>query len=171
MSLVVLNGASGAGKTTIAEAIERGYGDAIKVFFMDRAGVPSEAEMVERYGSGEAWQKAVTFEWMSRLSPLVAEGEAVIFEGQTRFSFLAEAVTQAGIGDAVFILVDCDDETRRRRLSLDREQPELANADMMNWARFLRRQAATHAAHVLDTSRLSLEESVAYVLRVLRGEI
>jgi adenylate kinase family enzyme len=164
MPLVVLNGASGAGKTTIAEAIERAYGDAIEVFFMDRAGVPSPAEMVDRFGSGEAWQEAVTFDWMTRLSPLVADGHTVIFEGQTRFSFLAEAMEKAGIERATCILVDCDDDTRQRRLSVDRKQPELANADMRNWARFLRRQAVAYGHPILDTSALSLDESVAWVL-------
>jgi hypothetical protein len=39
------------------------------------------------------------------------------------------------------MLVDCNDETRARRLVANRNQLELANAAMMNWAACLRREA------------------------------
>ena len=165
MPLLILTGASGAGKTTIAEAIERRHGQELDVFYKDRIGVPSVQEMIEQFGSVEGWQRAATFEWMTRLSPLLAQGRKVLFEGQSRFSFLAEAAEHAGIASYTAILVDCDDETRAKRLSIDRKQADLANADMMNWASFLRDEASAYGCEILDTSALTLEQEIDRVLR------
>ncbi|NTG20680.1 AAA family ATPase [Agrobacterium rhizogenes] len=170
MPLVILTGASGAGKTTIAEAIDRGHSPEIDVYYKDRIGVPSVQGMVDKFGSVEGWQRAATFEWMARLSPLLAQGRSVLFEGQSRFSFLAEATERAGIESHSCILIDCDDETRTKRLSIDRGQPELASADMMNWASFLRNEASAYGYEILDTSILTLEQGVERVLRELRRQ-
>ncbi|MFA1627081.1 AAA family ATPase [Rhizobium mongolense] len=164
MPLLVLTGASGAGKTTIAEAIESRHGEKIDVFYKDRIGVPSVDEMISKFGSVEGWQKAATFEWMSRLAEPVAQGRSVLFEGQSRLSFVAEAAAHAGIVAYSTILVDCDDETRIRRLSFDRGQPELGDENMLNWARFLREEATACGREILDTSHLSLDEEISYVL-------
>lgn len=170
MRLVILTGASGAGKTTIAAAIGRQHGQEIDVFHKDSIGVPPIQDMIHEFGSVEGWQKAPTFEWMTRLSPLLTEGRSILFEGQSRLSFLTEAAGQAGIKSYACILVDCDDETRTRRLSIDRGQPDLANPDMMNWAGFLRDEAAAFGCEILDTSNLTLEEAVDRVLGELRRQ-
>lgn len=170
MSLVILTGASGAGKTTIADAIERVHSQEIDVFYKDRIGVPSVQEMADKFGSVEEWQRAATFEWMARISPLLAQGRKVLFEGQSRFSFLAEATEHAGITSYTCILIDCDDETRTKRLSIDRGQLELASADMMNWANFLRNEASAYGCEILDTSNLTLEQRVERILRELRRQ-
>ncbi|MBX5240933.1 AAA family ATPase [Rhizobium sp. NLR22b] len=170
MPLVILTGASGAGKTTIAEAVGRRHGQEIEVFYKDSIGAPPMQEMVDQFGSVEEWQRAATFAWISRLSPLLAEGRSVLFEGQSRFSFLAEAAERAGIGSHSCLLIDCDDDTRARRLSIDRGQPELANPDMMNWAAFLRHEAATYGCEILDTSKLTVEQGIERVLRELRRQ-
>jgi shikimate kinase len=164
MPLVILTGASGAGKTTIAEAIEYRHGQEFDVFYKDRIGVPSVQEMIDKFGSVEGWQRAATFEWMARLSLLLTQGRNVLFEGQSRFSFLTEAVEHAGITSYTTILVDCNDETRARRLAVDRGQPDLANEDMMNWASFLRvhsRKAVSRepSGHKLDHSSLDEREA------------
>ncbi|MBY5572246.1 AAA family ATPase [Rhizobium leguminosarum] len=171
MPLVILTGASGAGKTTIAEAIQRLHGQEIDVFYKDRIGVPPVEEMIKQFGSVEGWQRAATFEWMARLSPLVAQGRSVLFEGQSRFAFLVEAAERAGIMPYACILIYCDDETRTRRLSIDRGQPDLASADMMNWASFLRNEASAYGCEILDTSNLTMEkQGIELVLRVLRQQ-
>lgn len=170
MPLVILTGASGAGKTTIAEAIEHRHGQEFDVFHKDRIGVPPVQEMIDRFGSVEGWQRAATFEWIARLSPLLARGRRVLFEGQSRFSFLAEATERAGIACHTAILVDCDDETRVRRLSLDRGQPDLASADMMAWARFLRNEASAYGYEILDTSALTIDREIDRILCRLRDQ-
>jgi len=165
---VILIGASGSGKTAIASAIEQRHGDEVRVFYFDRIGVPAVDRMIEEYGSGEAWQRAKTLEWMAKLAPLYGSGAGLLFEGQTRLSFLAEAAEAAGILAYSPVLVDCDDATRVKRLSLDRRQAELANENMMNWASYLRRDAKKRGCDILDTSGIALDQSVAYVMAQLR---
>jgi shikimate kinase len=164
MPFVVLIGASGAGKTTIARAIARRHAGDVDVFHFDRIGVPSEDQMIAEFGSGEGWQLAKTIEWMVKLAPLSRSGRRLLFEGQTRLTFLAEGAEAAGSPAYVPILVDCDDETRSRRLSIERQQPALANENMTNWARYLRHEAEKSACEILDTSILSLEQCVIEVM-------
>jgi hypothetical protein len=126
--------------------------------------------MIDEYGSGEAWQRAKTMEWMMQLTEVVRQGRTVLFEGQTRLSFLAEGAAAAGGVGYAPILADCDDQTRILRLSVNRGQPELADANMMNWAQWLRRDAFDRGCEVLDTSALSLEECAVQVVNRLRGK-
>ena len=162
MALVILTGASGSGKTTIARAIAERFD--VDVFFFDQIGVPPAEQMITEYGSGENWQRAKTLEWMARLAQITKTGRKVVFEGQTRVSFLAEGAAASGAIPYLPILVDCDDATRSHRLRVDRGQPELANEAMMNWAGYLRGEAQEYGCEVLDTSLLSLDESVSYVM-------
>ena len=53
------------------------------------------------------------------------------------------------------LLLDCGTEERRRRLQIDRAQPELANFQMFAWAAYLRGQADALEIPVLDTTTLS----------------
>jgi chloramphenicol 3-O-phosphotransferase len=159
--LVILTGASGAGKTTIARAIGKRSGE-IAVFGFDSIGVPSIERMIEDYGSPEAWQRVNTFEWLARLA---GESGNVLFEGQARIGFLVDAAAAAGLSSYTIVLVDCDDETRRKRLAGERHQPELAHSAMFEWAGYLRREAQSGGHLILDTSRLSLDESVVRVMR------
>jgi RNase adaptor protein for sRNA GlmZ degradation len=169
MQFVVLIGASGSGKTTIARAIEQRCVDDVEVFYFDRIGVPSAKRMITEYGSGEGWQRAKTIEWMVKLASLSRSGRRLLFEGQTRLSFLAEGAEAAGGLAYLPILVDCDDEIRSRRLSLERKQSELANKNMMDWARHLRGEARRCGCEILDTSMLSLEQCISHVMGRLNG--
>lgn len=162
MALVILTGASGSGKTTIARAIAERFD--VDVFFFDQIGVPSAEQMIAEFGSGENWQRAKTLEWMGKLAQATKMGRKVVFEGQTRLAFLAEGAAAVGGMSYLPLLVDCDDATRSKRLRIERGQPELANEDMMNWAGYLRGEARDYGGEVMDTSALSLDESVAYVM-------
>jgi shikimate kinase len=168
MSIVVLIGASGAGKTSIASAVRSRHGAEFNVFHFDHIGVPPIEQMIAEHGSGEAWQRAKTIEWMTTLAEAAELRRPVLFEGQTRLSSLAEGAASAGGPRYAAILVDCDDEIRMSRLSVDRKQPELADAAMMNWAKWLRRDAIARGCEILDTSTCSLEESISYVIGRLR---
>jgi hypothetical protein len=162
MRLVILTGASGSGKTAIAEAIRIGRPDLADVLHFDSIGVPSpEARLA--WGPEGAWQRAMTLSWMARIAAMSGQYRPVLFEGQMRLAFVGEGLLAAGIADARMILVDCDDATRTHRLTTNRNQPELANPKMMIWAEFLRREAKETGCEVLDTSRLSLERSVERV--------
>jgi adenylylsulfate kinase-like enzyme len=158
--LVLLTGASGAGKTSLAKVLE-GKLDASKsqVAFFDDKGVPSEEEMIRDFGSGEKWQEARTHEWISELSKM-KDKALVILEGSYNPEFAKRACTLAGVENYVLVLVDCNDEVREKRLREDRKQPELADENMRGWARALRDKTRELGGEVLDTSRSELNESV-----------
>lgn len=170
MAVVILIGASGSGKTTIANAIRSRRDARFDVFHFDKIGVPTTERMVAEYGSGEEWQRAKTIEWMEILVEAAKLGRPVLFEGQTRLSFLEAGAASAGGLAYTPILVDCDDGARISRLSLERKQPDLADATMISWAAWLRRDAMKRRCEILDTSKRSLEESVSYVMNRLRTQ-
>lgn len=158
--LVILTGASGSGKTAIAEAIETGHPGFADVFRFDSIGVPSPQAMAAEWGSGEAWQRAMTLGWMATIAASPPSSRPRLFEGQMRLAFIREGLAAAGLMGARVVLVDCDDEIRAHRLADRRNQPELSNKAMMNWAAFLRREAREGGYEILDTSGLSLDDSV-----------
>lgn len=165
---VLLTGASGSGKTAVAHAFERLY-PGVHVFRFDTIGVPS-AEVMATYGPGHqpggAWQWAMTLEWFARVAPLVRQGKRVLFEGQMRLAFVVEASVLFDLRPYI-LLMDCDDATRTGRLQGERGQPELADAQMMSWAHYLREEAKGLGVEILNTSALLLEESVMHVARLL----
>ena len=148
--LLVLVGASRAGKTTIAKAVESQRPKLADVFFFDRVGVPTPEAMIAGWGSGEAWQRAKTLEWMARLANLPDRHTPVLFEGQMRFSFVEEGLRFVGIDSA---------RVRLSRLHGERGRPDLANPKMMSWAEYLRREARAGGYAILDTSALTLDQS------------
>jgi shikimate kinase len=165
MSLIVLSGASGSGKTTIARAIAARRDRQVDVHFFDSIGVPPVEQMIAEQGSGEGWQRAKTVEWVHRLAPSVLSGRNVLLEGQTRIAFLNDAVVAAGLAQYRIIFVDCDDATRTHRLVAERGQPELANPTMLDWARFLRDEAERGGYEILDTSANSLDVCIERICR------
>ena len=167
IKLVVLTGASASGKTTICKRIDAKAAPVINCLYFDSVGVPSPERMIAEFGSGENWQRAKTFDWMIRIKQeFLSKGKLVLFDGQMRISFIFEACAAAKITNYKTILVDCDDASRENRLTINRRQPELANARMMNWARFLRNEAEASSIFRLDTTRASIEECVSELLAV-----
>jgi adenylate kinase family enzyme len=168
-SLVVLTGASGGGKTTIAVAIETMH-PKFTVLRFDSIGVPS-AEVMATFGPGHqpggAWQRAMTRQWFERIAPILKSGGSVLFEGQMRIAFIQEALAASDILNARVILVECDDETRTARLTNERQQPELANLSMMRWSRYLHQEALEVRCEILDTGRVPLAESVRRIVNYL----
>jgi len=160
---VVLTGASGSGKTTIARCIQQHHSATHEVIFFDSAGVPPTDQMVSEYGSGESWQRATTMVWTVKIRGLLVAGRPVLFEGQMRIAFILDALAEAGMAGAQVILADCSDGVRHARLRTDRNQPELANPTMMSWARYLREEARSAGFEILDTGRFPLAECVDYI--------
>jgi chloramphenicol 3-O-phosphotransferase len=165
MKLVILTGASGSGKSTIATALKAGGNGQIHVMHFDSIGVPSPTAMIAGWGSGEAWQVAMTARWMMDIKAQIPRRHSLLFEGQIRPSLLPAAVSGLGC-DSHVVLVDCSDEVRRRRLIGDRQQPELASERMMRWAAVLRAEADELGYATLDTTFITVEEAVEAVARL-----
>jgi hypothetical protein len=165
-SLVVLTGASGSGKTSIALELDRTHPE-YTVLRFDTIGIPS-AEVMENFGTGYqpggAWQRAMTLQWFERFAPILHTGRSVLFEGQIRIAFITEALAINGITHARIVLVECDDCTRDDRLIRYRKQPELANESMRGWSRYLHKEALESGVEILDTGSCTLSDSVAHIL-------
>jgi hypothetical protein len=158
--LVILIGASGAGKTAVAEKLEERPPWAGHTHYFDSIGVPSAREMAS-YGGGEGWQRWASEEWVKRLAGL--ESPLELLEGQTRPSFLMPELARHPDLDPTILLLDCSPAVRRHRLAKLRGQAELADPRMDAWAAYLRGQADALGLPVIDTTDLTLDEVVAEV--------
>lgn len=150
--VVVLVGASGAGKTTVAEVLAGRAPWSGHTYFFDTIGVPSAEEMESGDWGGEGWQMWATRLWMRRLAGM--DSPLQLLEGQTRPSFVRTASERHRDLRPEIILLDCSSEVRRYRLVVLRKRPELANAKMDNWAAYLAGQAHALGLPVIDTSDL-----------------
>ena len=167
---VILTGASGVGKTSIAQAIEDEYPDVI-VYQGDRIGLPSE-EILSGFGPvegpGGPLQRGFALHWIGVIAPTLSSGRPVLLEASCRIAFLQEALKRHGVPHARVILVECDDQARDARLIHDRRQPELANENMRGWSRFLHEEALDAGYEILDTTHVPLVESVRHIGTYLR---
>lgn len=160
-------GASGAGKTTAVKHIEADKNLKGFVFcYFDSIGVPPEKEMIEKYGSGEGWQKASTERWIKKAKEEYLEKSNVILDAQTRPSFIEEACKKNGITNYEVILLDCTDDERTSRL-IKRNHRELANEQMMNWAKYLRTESKKLGYRIIDNTDLTEAESKNQLIALL----
>lgn len=159
MKLTYLIGASGSGKTTAAELLEKENLPNLHIYYFDRIGVPSKEEMLVQYGGGEEWQRVKTIEVTKSIKEQYSAFRSVLLDTQTRPTFIEEAVRAANFSDYEVILFDCSDDIRKSRLQ-GRGQPELADEQMMNWAKYLRNECETRGYGIVDTSNITQQESV-----------
>ena len=120
--------------------------------------------MVEDHGSGERWQQWATGEWVRRLA--IRDTALQLLEGQTRPSFINEALGGASEIEPVLILLHCRAEVREYRLTELRGRPELVTPRMEAWAAYLRGQADALGLPVIDTSDQDLEAVASEVARL-----
>ncbi|HEX8243431.1 MAG TPA: hypothetical protein VF541_08050 [Longimicrobium sp.] len=159
-ALLVLTGASGAGKTTLVHALQAMRLPGVGCYFFDEIGVPSAEEMTRRFGGGEQWQSAMTAGWITRLLRNDDGVRVAVLDGQVRPSMARGHLQRLGAQRWQIALADCGHAERNARLHGPRAQPELATGDMDCWAAYLRGQADALGLPVIDTSR-PLAETVA----------
>ncbi len=157
--IVIVTGASGAGKTTLVQALDQRRLDGVLCYYFDSIGVPASGEMTARFGSPGAWQEAMTRQWIGRLVANADGARVTILDGQVRPSFVRSAMAEAGVHRGQVVLVDCAHEVRDRRLHGARNQPELASRDMAAWAAYLRGQADALGLPIVDTTTASIAEA------------
>jgi adenylate kinase family enzyme len=161
-------GASGAGKTTAVKHIQKRSPQDFQFCFFDSVGVPPVEDMIKMFGSQEGWQRAGTDHWIKIIKENYLDTRPAILDGQTRGSFIEEACRENGIASYEVILFDCSDEERRARLKR-RNQSELANEQMMNWAKYLRNEAKQKGYKIIDNTHFTEEESALTLNAVLKG--
>jgi predicted kinase len=158
--IVVVTGASGAGKTTVVTRLAARNLAGVTCAFFDSIGVPPPDEM------RPDWQETTTRAWIQRLAR--APGDVAVLDGQTRPTFALRAFAAVGVRGSLVVL-HCAREVRTARL-IARGQPELATDDMHAWAAYLCGQADALGFPVIDTSGLDIEQvTEALVPYVIQG--
>jgi dephospho-CoA kinase len=164
--ILVITGASGAGKTTAVRALEARGRPGVRCFEFDSIGIPSADVMDRDFGGPEAWQADATKRWIARLVPETVSGQISILDGQTRPTFVLAALPLSENVHLRIVLVECSSDARRVRLT-ERGQPEAATPTMENWAAYLRGQADALGLSVID----STSSPVAAVADRLEDEV
>ena len=167
-SIVVVTGASGAGKTATVEALHARRLEGVRCFHFDSIGVPTVEVMQRDHGGPERWQAWATHEWLARLADLGDGARVAVLDAQTRPSTVFAAPGAGAVWRAQVVLVDCLPEVRAARL-LRRGQGDLATARMDSWAAYLRGQAAALALPIIETSGLTVAEAADQLERIVRA--
>jgi dephospho-CoA kinase len=159
-AILVLTGASGAGKTTLALKLNELEIPGVKGINCDRVRVESNESSDQ--------QSEILRYWISHLRQAETGIELAVLDTQIRPHRALEVLSQTGIQHAQIVLVDCDPAKRNERLHVDRDQPELASARMDCWAAYLRGQADALNLSIIDTSDDSIEQSLVQLELLVR---
>lgn len=147
--LFLLFGASCSGKTTILEELRRRE-TGLAIHDHDEIGVPPAPDT--------AWRQRTIEEWLQRVLDYQVQGVDVVLAGQTPFAELFAEPSAPLLEGAVGCLVDCDDDTRNRRLdhvaATERwwKTTPYSRQDYLEWAALMRRHAHD-PQHGLDVVR------------------
>ncbi|MEP6848486.1 MAG: hypothetical protein ABI999_06495 [Acidobacteriota bacterium] len=160
-SIIVLTGASGAGKTSLIVKLNELAIPGVEGINCDRVTVviPENAEPGDR-------QAAILSYWIEKLRK--ERVELAVLDTQIRPHLAQEVLDDASVAHSRIVLVDCDPAIRNERLRAERQQPELANAQMDCWAAYLRGQADALGLSIIHTGVASLEESLKTLEAIVR---
>lgn len=158
-ALLIVTGASGAGKTTLVRALDAQRRPGVRCYHFDDIGVPSPDEMERVHGGGAQWQAAATEAWIQRLARNDDGAAVAVLDAQVRPGMVLAALARHSVRRARVVLVDCDYAERNARLRGPRAQPELATAEMDRWAAYLRGQADALELPVIDTTGQGIDEA------------
>ncbi|HAT7869366.1 TPA: GNAT family N-acetyltransferase [Legionella pneumophila] len=169
--IVLITGASGVGKTTLLKEIEQQYPqETISSHFFDSIGVPSFDDMIQQYGSTEKWQEITTRRWIERLSQ-IHDKKLIFLEGQFNPEFALTPLKEHGIKNYLLICLHTEQAIREHRLSVLRNQPELADIHMNNWALFLKEKTIEMGGVILDSSQDSINMLVMELMELVRKKL
>ena len=162
-AILVLTGASAAGKTTLTLKLNELEIPGVKGINCDRVKVESDDET----GSTDRQADVLRY-WILQLSQPETGVELAVLDTQIRPHRALEVLSQAAIDYAQIVLVDCDPVKRNERLRMDRGQPELASPRMDCWDAYLRGQADALKLSIIDTSNDSMDKSLVELELLVR---
>lgn len=166
--MIFISGVSGAGKTTLLKKLcSQMSSESTACLHFDSIGVPSVEEMINQDGGPSEWQKAMTERWVDKLLTAYKDKKLIFLEGQVNLMFFEEACKKHNFTNYKTILIHCDDAIRHERLRINREQPELINQDMDNWAHFLKRQAIEMNVPILDSGKMTIDEMINWIKKLI----
>ena len=157
-ALLVVVGASGAGKTTLVSLLAALELPGVGCYQFDTIGIPADDD--PRFANGAAFQDWALNAWVARLLHNEDRVRVAVLDASVRPSAVRDALARHGVVHSDVVLVDCDYAERNDRLRGPRGQPELATPEMDCWAAYLRGQADALKLAVLDTTGMPPEEGV-----------
>lgn len=163
-AILVLTGASGAGKTTLTLKLNELRIPGVQGINCDRVKIEGH----ETVGSTDRQVDVLRY-WISQLSEQDTGIELAVLDTQIRPHRALEALNQASVEYAQIVLVDCEPTKRNERLHMDRSQPELANQQMDCWAAYLRGQADALNLSIIDTSTDPIDKSLIELELLVRS--
>ena len=109
---------------------------------------------------GTAAQDAILSHWVAHV---LSDNriELAVLDTQIRPHRARALLSRLGITTNQIVLVECEQEEKNERLRGPRGQAKLVNAQMENWAAYLRGQADAQGLESIDTSRAAATDSVA----------
>jgi hypothetical protein len=146
-ALYFLTGSLASGKTTLLKRVAAERFPGLWTGHVDASGSP---------GRGVEWVALAA-------TPPAGSSPLLVVDGQERPSLMLEAARDAGLQHFHIVLVDCGHDERRRRLMVDRRQPEWDRLDTYAWAAYLRGQADALGLEIIDTTGEPVADSVAKV--------
>ena len=164
-AVIVITGASGAGKTTLTRAIGSLELPGVACFQCDSIyyELPDEVR-----SDGEAAQDAILKYWLKHVLAEPAIKTAIL-ETQIRPHKAKRVLRVFGIEVHQIVLVECEHFEREARLVGPRGQPELASPQMENWAAYLRGQADAMELAIIDTSKAPMSSSLARLREIVES--
>ena len=161
-AILVLTGASGAGKTTLTLKLNELAIPGVEGINCDRVKIEAD----ETAGVSDPQVDRLRY-WISQLSKPETRIDLAVLDTQIRPHLAQAVLNQAEIVTQI-VLVDCDPVKRNERLHMDRGQPELANPQMDCWAAYLRGQADALNLSIIDTSTDSIDKSLMQLELLVR---
>ena len=162
-AILVLTGASGAGKTTLILKLNEFAIPGVTGINCDRVKIESD----EKAGSTDRQADVLRY-WIAQLSGPETEIELAVLDTQIRPHMALEVLSEASINYTQIVLVDCDPVKRNERLITDRGQPDLAHPRMDCWAAYLRGQADALRLSIIDTSNDPIDKSLVELELLVR---
>jgi shikimate kinase len=168
--IIFLTGACGAGKTSLTKQLKATLSaEEYEFYHTDDTPLPSNDEVERLYANGwNGWQKVYTRKWVDLLMQSQTN-KTIIWDGQTDINFLDLYLKDYKLTDYKIVLIECGPEEMFRRLIEERNQPELAQEQQLNWRKYLHRQAEERGLVILDSTGLRVEELAARFMREALG--